>query len=137
MNKNGRSAIQEDGLLDIYDARLIFRITRREEKLVKIVRVKIRYSKKGYWGKREFSFPEKIGNDDLCWDTYMGDEISVYHRIEANKYKDMRHSIAPTGLGQKLEALVSETHKRLMERTAERLKRISKESAEKAPEKDK
>ncbi|MEK6897584.1 MAG: hypothetical protein AABW93_03585 [Nanoarchaeota archaeon] len=136
MNKNGRPAMQEGRSLDIYDARLIFRITRREEKLVKIVRVKIRYSKKGHYGKQEFSFPEKIEDDDLCWDTYRGEKISVYHRIEANKYKDIRHSIAPTSLGQKLEALVSETDKRLRERATERLKRTSKEPTEKAHEKD-
>ena len=130
MNKNGKSAMQENQLLDIYDARLTFRITGQGEK---IVRVKIRYSKKGPFGKREFSFPEKIGDDDLFWANYRGEKISVYHRIKANEYKDMKHSIAPTGLGQKLELLVLETHERLTERFAERLKRIS---TEKVHEKD-
>ena len=128
--------MQEPMSLDIYDARLIFRITRQEEKLVGIVRVKIRYSKKGQARKQEFPFPEEIRDDDLCWNTYRGEKIAVYHRIKANEYKDMRHSIAPTSLGQKLEELVSETDKRLMERATERLKRTSKEPTEKAHEND-
>ena len=108
MDEIERSNIPENRSLGIYDARVTFRKTRQGEKVVTVV---IRYSKKGHARKKKLSFPEDINDDDLSWKLYHGENISVYHRIDAHKYIDMKHSVViHTDLGQKLEGLVCESH---------------------------
>lgn len=106
-----KSPALESRSLGIYDARLTFRKTRQGEK---VVTVKIRYSKKGRRRKEKLPFPEDINENDLYWKKRRRDDVSEYHRIDDITYKNIEHTIIPTNLGQKLEMLVLEAHKRFM-----------------------
>ncbi len=111
-----------DEILNIYDARLTFRKTKSEEKVVSVV---IRYSKRRNTRKREFSAEEirkilresmgredvDIEDEELCWRLYHKEHIAIYHRINKDKYMDLNHyEIAQTSLSQKLERLVHQVH---------------------------
>ena len=109
MDDSERPPIPENQPMDIYDARLTFRKKGQGEK---VVNVTIRYSKKGRSKNEKLPFPQDIKDDDLCWTRYSGEQISVYHREDRYKYIDLKHSLVYTDLGQKLERLVREAHKR-------------------------
>ena len=111
----------ENKPLNFYEAKLTFRKKVGEEKIVSVT---IRYTKRGHARKRDFSseemkelfekklIKEGIKDSDLRWTRYHGEDIAVYHRREKDDYVS-RFIAAPTGLGQKLEKLVSETNERL------------------------
>ena len=75
-------------LSDICSARIMIRETRTGKK---IVRVQISYTKKRRTNV-ELEFPEEI-QDELCWKTYHGERIAVYHRKDANDYINIGHNI--------------------------------------------
>ena len=96
-----------DTNIDIYSARLTFK------RNLKIVIVDIYYHKKGERKRKKLSIPESINLDELNWVRYRKEIISIYHRIIKGNdlsYKDQKHTIAPTSLGQRLEELVSDAY---------------------------
>ena len=69
--------------------------------------------KKGERKRKKLSIPESINLDELNWVRYRKEIISIYHRIIKGNdlsYKDQKHTIAPTSLGQRLEELVSDAY---------------------------
>ncbi|MDP3992535.1 MAG: hypothetical protein Q8P79_03465 [Nanoarchaeota archaeon] len=98
----------ENQPIDIYSA--IVKFTKKIHGIN--VSVHMRYSKKGGMKKTKLPFPDNIRDGDLLWTIYGGESISVYHREDNIEYIDMNHSHVHTNLGQKLERLVREAHKR-------------------------
>jgi len=75
-----------------------------------MVRVTIRYGKKGPTRKKDLPIPDYIDIDELNWTRYKGRPISVYHRTSNGQnydYVDNRGITVFISLGQRLEDLVN------------------------------
>ena len=73
-----------------------------------MVRVTIRYGKKGPTRKKDIIIPDYINIFNLNWIRYRGKPISIYHRRNKDDYVDNGGMIVHTDLCQKLEELVKE-----------------------------
>ena len=107
--------------VDLYSAILKFAKKKNGQISKNIVRIIIRYGKKGPTRKRDIGLPNNpkhknyIDTGDLEWTKYQGKPISVYHRansvyLRTNEqnydYVNSKGIIASTNLCQKLEDLV-------------------------------
>lgn len=99
--------------LDIYSAILKFTKEKNGQVSKDMVRVIIRYSRRGPTRKRDLEVPKNIkdplyvNTDNLNWTKYQGKPISVYHRRSEDDYINSIGISVHTNLCQRLEDLVS------------------------------
>ena len=105
--KENKKTPQSQEPLNIYSARLKFTKEKNGQISKDMVRVIIRYGKKGPARKKDLRIPNDINTFNLNWTKYRGKPICVYHRRSKDDYVDNGGMIVHTDLCQKLEELVS------------------------------